>query len=526
MSNKMLSRMQKVELLKEIAANPSIPSPPTVVLQVLEKASLPECTIQELCKIIQVDPGLAGRILRIVNSATFGLSRPVTSIQRALAVVGLNAARLLVLSISFPEMQVPQKPASSIRPWQQGYWRTSVGGAIVARELSVWKGSRDPDDDMAAALLRDLGELILLQLFPEGYQKVLAEPRDALVHRQCELENNHCGLDHAEVSAFILDRWRLPPEVTEAVHHHHKPEQVVFSSPKAKERAHVLHFAMLASQLLQHQNQPKVLQRLRDWANRHYKMDEPTLTEFLKPLTKKISDFAALLQVDIGQSSDFESILTRASDELVSLTVTTNLDSQRATEKIAQAPNPSALPWKQEAVFDPLTKVFNRRFLENKLLELFERPKNTQDAFALLFLDLDGFKPLNDKFGHPFGDLVLQKVADCINRQVRQGDVVARYGGDEFCILSHSIDDQGVQALCKRVLQAICDLTVVVGTNEGKVGVSIGAVQSFSTAPWESHESLLVAADKAMYQAKAQGKNRIVFWQENAATSDRFHRLT
>ncbi len=513
MSNKILSRMQKVELLKQIATNPSIPSPPAVVLQVLEKASMPECTIQDLCKIIQVDPGLAGRILRIVNSATFGLSRPVTSIQRALAVVGLNAARLLVLSISFPEMQ--RKTGKFDPRWQQGYWRTSVGGAIIARELSKRNGARDPEDDMAAALLRDLGELILLQLFPEAYQKVLAEPKDVLVNHQCELENTHCGLDHAEVSAFILDRWRLPPEVTEAIHHHHKPDQMAFSSVQARERAFLLHFAMLASQLLQHPDQPRILLRLREWAHINYKMDEPTLNDFLKPLTKKISEFAALLQVDIGPSSDFQSALARASEELVSLTVTTNLDSQRAMEKTRKAES-EARHWKQEAVFDPLTKVFNRRFLEHKLQELFERSRENQDTFALVFLDLDGFKPLNDRFGHAFGDLVLQKVADSINRQVRQGDVVARYGGDEFCILAHGIDEQGIQSLCKRVLQAINDLTVAMGPNEGKVGASIGAVQSCFSAPWEGHEALMAAADKAMYQAKSLGKNQVVYWQESS----------
>src|SRR5437773_848902 len=124
MSNKILSPLQKGELLKQIATNPKIPSPPTVVLQVLDKASAPDCTVADLCKIIQIDPGMAGRILRIVNSATFGLSRPVTSIQRALAVVGLTSARLLVLSISFPEMQ---RKTGNVDPlWTQSYWKASV----------------------------------------------------------------------------------------------------------------------------------------------------------------------------------------------------------------------------------------------------------------------------------------------------------------------------------------------------------------------------------------------------------------
>jgi eukaryotic-like serine/threonine-protein kinase len=257
MSTTTLSRMQKVELLKKIASNPNIPSPPTVVLRVLDEASQPECTIGDLCRIIQIDPGLSGRILRIVNSAMFGLSRPVTSIQRALAVVGVNSARLLVLAISFPEMQrSARKIAERVR---QRYWKSSVTGAIVARELSRRIGGHDPEDDMAAGLLRDVGELILQEIFPDAYQQVLEQPSETFVNGQCEIEEVHCGLDHAEVSAFILDRWRLPAEMTEAIRHHHQPDQVTFSTPAAKERAFLLHFATRSTQLLLHPDQPRVL---------------------------------------------------------------------------------------------------------------------------------------------------------------------------------------------------------------------------------------------------------------------------
>ena len=517
MSTKLLSPLQKVELLTQIAANPSIPSPPAVVLRILDKASAPDCTIADLCNIIQVDPGLSGRILRIVNSATFGLSRPVASIQRALAVVGLNSARLLVLTISFPEMQ---RKMGKVNAWSaQNYWKASVSGAIVARELSKRIRARDPEDDMAAGLLRDLGELVLQQLFPEAYQKVLAEPPEAVLAGQCAIEETHCGLDHAEVSAFILDRWRLPAEVTEAIRHHHAPDDVAFSSATARQRAFLLQFATRAAELLQHPEEILVLQQLQAIAQKQFRMSETDLHAFLMPLSQKIADFAGLLQVDIGEANDYQSVLARASDELVSLTVATNLDKERATENSRRAES-EARRWKHEAAFDPLTKVFNRRFLESKLRELFDRPQDNAAQFGLVFIDLDGFKPLNDRFGHPFGDLVLQKVADCLGRQVRQGDIVARFGGDEFCIFSDAIDEPGVRALCQRVWQHINELAIVMGPNEGKVGASIGAVQVSSIDLWDGPEALLAAADKAMYQAKSQGKNRIVYWQAPDAAED------
>src|SRR5262245_43870104 len=105
MSSSILSLMHKAELLKRVAANTRIPSPPAVILRVLEKASKPDCTINDLSSIIQIDSGLAGKMLRFVNSALFGLSRPVASVQRALTVVGTNSARLLLLAIALPQME-------------------------------------------------------------------------------------------------------------------------------------------------------------------------------------------------------------------------------------------------------------------------------------------------------------------------------------------------------------------------------------------------------------------------------------
>ena len=96
---------------------------------------------------------------------------------------------------------------------------------------------------MVAGLLRDLGELILQQLMPDAYQHVLDQPAEMLINAKIELEEAHCGLNHAEVSAFILDRWRLPTEISEAIRHHHRPDQGAYSTRLAKGRASRLHFA-------------------------------------------------------------------------------------------------------------------------------------------------------------------------------------------------------------------------------------------------------------------------------------------
>lgn len=516
MPDTMLSRMQKVEILKQIAKSPTIPSPPTVILRVLEKASAPDCTIAELCKIIQMDPGLSGRILRIVNSALYGLSRPASSIQRALSIVGVNAARLLVLAIALPEMN---RKSRLDEQSAQRYWRSSISAAIVAYELSQRFQAREAEDDMAAGLLCDIGELVLQQLFPNVAQAIAQQSNEVLFHSQCELEEVHCGLDHAEVSAFILDRWRLPSHITQAIRWHHHPAQGEYATPQAESRAYLLNFATLATQLVLDPTCPFVLHELYQLARERFQMSEEDVVEFLRPLGQKTADFAALLQVDMGEAGDFLAAVGRASDELIRLSLSANLDSQRALE-LSQRAESEAQHWRQEAVFDPLTKIFNRRFLDRKLQEFFDPARRNLLHFGLLFIDLDGFKPLNDRFGHAFGDATLQRVAEALQQLLRHGDIAARLGGDEFCVLTEPIDKVGLLSLGRRVLDAISNLAIRHGANEGRVGASIGAVCCNPSSEWTAPDEFLAGADRAMYLAKSRGRHQVVFLNSLTGVSE------
>src|SRR5438132_12073374 len=149
--------MTSETLLAKITDNPYIPMLPALALKVLERASSPECSMEEIGELIRLDPLLCGRVLKTVNSALFGLPRSVTSIDRALKLLGLKSVRSLVLSLSLPAIQRQTLADARI----QEYWKSSVTGAIVARELAIKLRRSDPEDDLVAGLLRDLGIVIL-----------------------------------------------------------------------------------------------------------------------------------------------------------------------------------------------------------------------------------------------------------------------------------------------------------------------------------------------------------------------------
>ncbi|MBI3407992.1 MAG: HDOD domain-containing protein [Planctomycetes bacterium] len=318
--------MSKETLLAQITNNPRLPTPPSVALQVADRASKPHCTIAEIGRIISHDPSLCARLLKMVNSALFALPRAVTSIERALNLLGLKRVRSLVLSLSLPAMQVRSKS----NPRMRDYWKSSVASAIITRELASRMNNPDPDSEMVAGLLSDLGTLILQEVYPDQCMQIMAFPPEVLVNSQCELEEKMLGINHAEVSAYILQRWRLPEEITQPILFHHHPTKAPLAF---SERTYLLYFANRLAQLQLTVGQSVMLGEIVSLALERYGMDDARFREFLDPLAKKIEEFASLLQVDIGACQQFPTLFASATENLTRLAVETSMDNIRAQEE-------------------------------------------------------------------------------------------------------------------------------------------------------------------------------------------------
>ena len=166
---------------------------------------------------------------------------------------------------------------------------------------------------------------------------------------------------------------------------------------------------------------------------------------------------------------------------------------------------------KQLAFYDPLTGLPNRRLLQDRLHQAMSQARRDRSRLALLFLDLDKFKPVNDAFGHQTGDELLQAVAQRLQACVRESDTVARLGGDEFVLLLPSIEAaQDAMAVAEKIHQAF--------GQPFALSAGRSATMSFSTgiAVYPEHASdekaLMRHADEAMYQAKAAGRDRFVLF--------------
>jgi len=148
---------------------------------------------------------------------------------------------------------------------------------------------------------------------------------------------------------------------------------------------------------------------------------------------------------------------------------------------------------------DPLTELFNRRGFERELKRSVAYVKRYAVSAALVFLDLDGFKPVNDRHGHAAGDAMLKAVAAAIVAEVRASDVVARIGGDEFVVLLWNVDDAAAAAKAAALERAVFATPLQWGASSLVVGASAGVAQ---IGALDGAEELLARADAAMYARK------------------------
>ena len=162
----------------------------------------------------------------------------------------------------------------------------------------------------------------------------------------------------------------------------------------------------------------------------------------------------------------------------------------------------------QMVVSDPLTGLHNRRYLMDRLTQEMQRADRHNEPLAFAMIDLDGFKPINDQFGHVVGDKVLRAVGNAVSRCVRVSDIAARYGGDEFAVILPQTPPEGAMRVVERMLRTISELTL---QDENGAAVKVTASLGLAYYPaedLETPEDLVHSADGALYGAKRSGKNR------------------
>ncbi len=248
------------KIMDKVDAFPSIPGSAVRLLELVDQADAP---IQEIEEVLRLDPGLTANVLKLTNSAFFGLPAKVGSVKRAVMLLGMNKLKQLIMASCVNAVMDKDIPGYDLPAGE--LWRHSIAVSVAAeglvRELSLESG----DDIFTAALLHDVGKLVLGQFINEDYAALEAAAGSSVSFEIAEKQV--LGTDHAEVGARILEHWALPDTLVHAVRWHHNPE----NAEEVHQSTDIVHVAnMLCLMLgigvgregLQYQPSPVVTRRL------------------------------------------------------------------------------------------------------------------------------------------------------------------------------------------------------------------------------------------------------------------------
>lgn len=205
----------------------TLPPMPRTAASVLQLTNDPRCSAEQMSRVIESDPALAGAVLRLVNSATFGTCQPVASLAQAVVLIGflrLRSLMLATIAAGLRDMIPPAAGAARDRAWEH-----SVDTALAARAIARRLGLGWHEEAFAGGLLHDCGRLVLLAQRPAAYLQLVNRLHGALpdpVHEHEEL-----GMDHAEVGGALLRAWNQAPQLCDAAEHHHDGHEL--DSPHA-----------------------------------------------------------------------------------------------------------------------------------------------------------------------------------------------------------------------------------------------------------------------------------------------------
>lgn len=303
---------------------------PAVALEVLRLAGQPQVDPRQIKLCLESDPALASRILKVVNSSLFGLSRQVGDLQQALALLGLKPLKALLLGFSLPPQLLRTEHTTAL----QRYWQHSLLKAIACRLIEQNVAASDDEEAFVAGLLQDVGVLALLQQLGEQYAKLYlqaAENGENLLVSEAQT----LGFDHLALSARMVAIWRLPPPLCQAVAVPPLESAVAHAPPPCKTVCQILHLGELLTRYIEQPSEAD-LANLLAISERYFAFGPVRLHSLVKELTPHFESLAKTLAVELPSGPSSQELLLAAHRRLASITtemVPELLKAQRAADE-------------------------------------------------------------------------------------------------------------------------------------------------------------------------------------------------
>lgn len=304
--------ISRVEQMAARAA--ALYSRPTVALEIVRLTSEPQVDPRVLKELLEKDPALTCKILRVVNSSFFGLRREVSDLSQALGLLGNKPLRLLVLGFSLPDELFTDLAAEQLE-W---YWRTTLTRAVAARLLATELWQVSGDEAFIAGLMHDIGVLAMLRELGAPYAKLLS----GVIHQRSDLaalERDSLGFDHVELSAALMQHWHLPQRLIDAVAAPKQLDRLSRTISVDADLARILHLAEMMAQLVG-QRRFAVLPELLEAGGAYRDLTKGRLGVLVEKLQPQVEQLAGALALELPAGENYIEVLTTAHERMASLT--------------------------------------------------------------------------------------------------------------------------------------------------------------------------------------------------------------
>lgn len=382
----------------------------------------------------------------------------------------------------------------------------------MARRIASLHDNQHADEAFTAALFQDFA---LPVMFAIAREPVWAMLNNTQIDSQTrlQLERDLFGLDHAEVGRIIAQKMELPDLFVDAVAFHHR-QQNLSEFITHKPLADALHAAALCPHSLNNWNRDDTEQ-----LGRHLRslgVQDPT--EFLQSVEKDFADLYRYFEQGECPAVCLSELMIQATRELADSTSQLvgniqymQLQAALLGQDVSQLANQQR-KLEEAASRDPLTGALNREGFNRRSTDLLGKAARYGISMAVVYLDIDHFKKLNDSCGHAAGDKALQAASRIMQETVRQTDLVGRFGGDEFVLLLNDCNRENAQAIVERILAQVYEMPLSESVVKANVKPSLSAGIFIYNGKGDSIplDNLIARADELMYQSKRSGGNRLI----------------
>ena len=220
--------------VKQVVSNiRNLPTPPIVFNQIQKVINDPNVSANNVASILAEDPAMSVKVLKLTNSAFYGLAREIEVVREAVVIVGMEAVKNLVLSASVMDMF---KSDDLDQEFQEKFWRHSLATAVCSRLLAKrlrTRGIVDADAAFSAGLLHDVGKMVICGFLSDEYKKLVAFQTENPTVEEFDAENQVLNYNHAGLGAFLAEQWKLPSKLRDAISCHHEPSETQEEGPMA-----------------------------------------------------------------------------------------------------------------------------------------------------------------------------------------------------------------------------------------------------------------------------------------------------